>query len=36
MVSVGYHLNNKLIDFGGKYELPHFVIEGNFNTNEIV
>lgn len=36
VVSVGNHTNKKLSEFGGKFEHPNFVIEGNFNTNEIV
>lgn len=33
VVSVGSHLQKKLVEFGGKYEYPNFVVEGNFQTN---
>lgn len=36
VVSVGVHSNKKLTELGGKYELPTYVIEGNFETNEVI
>lgn len=33
VVSVGSHEGKKVVEFGGKYEIPAFAIEGNFETN---